>query len=88
MLNKDQVVDKLMHSDIDILREMCYYSYKDQYGTKGQHLLTYSIPELVSWWLTHYYWDENNQYWNTKIPFDYRNYEDQANEAEYYQQFG
>lgn len=88
MLDKDQVVDKLMHSDIDILREMCYFSYKDQYGTKGQHLLKYTVSQLISWWISHYDWNEKDQVWETIFPFDNYDYSDRANEAEYYHQFG
>ena len=88
MLTKDQVVDKLMHSNVDSLREMCYYAHKDHYGIKGHHLLNYSVPELVSWWISHYDWNENHQYWDTLIPFDNDNYEERSNEVVYYAQFG
>ena len=88
MLTKDQAIDKLVHMNQSNLAELVYYSHKDQYGIKGHHLLNYSVAELVSWWISHYDWDEKNQYWNTLIPFDNDNYEDRSNEVVYYAQFG
>ena len=69
MLTKDQAIDKLVHMNQSNLAELVYYSHKDQYGIKGHHLLDKSVPELVSWYITHYTFNETNQYWETIIPF-------------------
>lgn len=70
ILTKDTAVDKLMHIPQENLAELCYYSHKDQYGIKGIHLLDKSVPELVSWYITHYTFNEQYQCWETIIPFE------------------
>jgi len=70
MLTKDQATDKLVHLGQKDLAELVYYSYKDQYGIKGHHLLSKSVPELVSWYITHYTFNEDIQCWETIIPFE------------------
>ena len=69
MLTKDQAIDKLVHMNQSNLAELVYYSHKDQYGIKGHHLLDNSVPELVSWYISHYTFNETFQYWETIIPF-------------------
>jgi hypothetical protein len=56
----------LYSGDRNTLAETCYYLHKDQYGTKGQHLLRYTSEELVGWLLTHYYFSETDQCWCSK----------------------
>jgi hypothetical protein len=70
MHTKDTAIDGLMHMGKSSLAEICYYAHKDQYGTKGHHLLDKSVPELVSWYITHYFFDENHQCWTPVIPFE------------------
>ena len=70
ILTKDTAVDKLMHSSQVDIAEMCYYMHKDQYGSKGHHLLKKSVPELVSWIINHYSFNEKDQCWETIIPFE------------------
>lgn len=70
MLDKDAAVDRLMSCDQETLAETAYYMYEDQYGSKGRHLLKYTVPEIVSWILSHYEWSYEAQCWETKIPFD------------------
>ena len=70
LLTKDTAIDKMMHMDREYLAEICYYAHKDQYGIKGHHLLDKSVPELVSWYITHYTYNEEGQHWDTIIPFD------------------
>ena len=69
-LTKDQAVDRLVHIPRDDLIELCYYAHKDQYGVKGRHLLDYSVPDLVSWYIVHYDWNEKGQYWESIQPFE------------------
>ena len=69
-LTKDTAVDKLMHiSQVD-LAEMCYYMHKDQYNVKGHHFLNNPVPDLVSWIITHYTYNEQEQCWESIVPFD------------------
>ena len=96
-LTKDQAVDRLMHSDRDSLAERAYYSHKDFYGTKGHHMMNYTKEELVSWILSHFDWNEDQQIWENKVPFEGEDRDDSieddylnelADEQEYYSQFG
>ena len=96
-MTKDQVVDRLMHSDRDSLAESVYYSHKDFYGVKGHHMSSYTKEELVSWLLCHFDWNEEYQHWEKKVPFygeddegcywEHRMEEIEA-EQHYYEQFG
>lgn len=70
VLTKDTAVDRLMHIPQEELAEMCYYMHKDQYGVKGYHLMERSVPDLVSWIITHYSYNEHEHLWETKVPFD------------------
>ncbi len=70
ILTKDQAIDALVHYPQQYLSELCYNAHKDQYGYKGRHLLDKSIPELVSWYITHYTFNEHCQRWETIIPFE------------------
>lgn len=71
MLNADQAVDNLMVAyKLETLRDLVYNCYKDQYGALGYHVMGYEKPELVSWVLNHYYWDEPTQKWTTKFPLN------------------
>ena len=70
MLTKDQAIDKLVHMNQSNLAELVYYSHKDQYGIKGHSLLNKTVPELVSWYISHYTFNENFQCWETIIPFE------------------
>ncbi len=70
ILTKDTAVDRLMHIPQEKLAEMCYYMHKDQHGIKGHHLLEKSVPDLVSWIITHYSFNEKDQSWETIIPFE------------------
>jgi hypothetical protein len=88
MYTKDQIVDRMMHANVDDLRESCYFAHKDQYGIKGHHLLKYTVAQLVSWWISHYEWDEKGQLWTTITPFDNEDYANRVQEADYYAQFG
>jgi hypothetical protein len=69
-VNKDQAINKLMTVPQVVLAEQVYYMHKDQYGAKGHHVMKYSVPELVSWILSHYEWNDEHQIWNTKFPLD------------------
>jgi hypothetical protein len=69
-VNKDQAINKLMTVPQVELAEKVYYMYKDQYGANGHHVMKYSVPELVSWILYHYEWNDEHQIWNTKFPLD------------------
>jgi cob(I)alamin adenosyltransferase len=91
MLTSDQAVDRLMHCTQEDLYDMCYEAHKDQYGTKGKYMHQYTVSELVNWWICHYQWNEQHQYWDTKLPFDNDDdalYETQEDEYNYYRQFG
>ena len=70
MLTKDQAIDKLVHMNQSNLAELVYYAHKDQYGIKGHSLLNKTVPELVSWYISHYTFNENFQCWETIIPFE------------------
>lgn len=69
-MNEAEMLLSLYSSNRDDLAEICYNLHKDQYGTKGYHLTRYSIEELVGWMITHYYFDEKTQCWNSKFPLD------------------
>lgn len=93
MMTKDQVVDHMMRSRYEDLVETVYYSHKDQYGTKGHHLLKASKEELVSWWLSHYTWKYEDQRWETIVSFEVDvpsldEWAEMEEEFEYHQQFG
>ena len=68
---KDEAIDKLMCYGEQDLRELIFDSHKDQYGVSGYHLLDKSVPELVSWYITHYIWNENKQCWESVVPLEY-----------------
>jgi hypothetical protein len=70
MLTKDQAIDKLVHLGQKDLAELVYYAHKDQYGIKDHKHLSKSVPELVSWYITHYTFNETFQCWETIIPFE------------------
>lgn len=90
MLTADQALDHMMHQSQEDLYHMCYEAHKDFYGTKGRHMYQYSVPELVSWWVSHYEWNEADQYWDTKISFEDEEalYASKEDEYDYYRQFG
>jgi hypothetical protein len=69
-MTKDEAVDSLVHSGQANLAETCYELHKDQYGVKGRHLMDKSVPELVSWILTHYEWNSEKSRWESKEPLD------------------
>lgn len=85
MFTKDQAVDRMMHSNVDSLRETCYYAHKDHYGIKGHHMMNYTVAQLVSWWLSHYDWNEERQCWDTTFDDEL---DSRADESDYYAQFG
>lgn len=91
MLSADEAVDRLMHMSRQSLFDICHDAHKDQYGMRGQHFGSYSKAELVNWYISHYKWDEKDQYWDSKIPFDNDDdslYETKEDEYNYYRQFG
>ena len=65
-MNEAEMLMSLYSSDRDALAETCYYLHKDQYGTKGHHLLRYTLEELVGWLITHYRYDVKEQCWMSK----------------------
>lgn len=67
----DQVVDRLMTTDRNSLFELVWDSYKDQYNVRPKHMYNYTQAELVSWFLSHYRWDVDNQCWESIVPFVY-----------------
>ena len=93
MITSDQALDRLMHASRENMFEMCCDAHKDQYGVKGRHFSTYNKLELVNWFVSHYQWDEEGQYWNTIVPFDEEIYNEELysskeDEYDYYRQFG
>ena len=64
----DQALDELMLGEWQDLYESCYAAYKDFYNTRGFHLFGYSYSELANWWVSHFYWNQNHQRWDNKIP--------------------
>jgi hypothetical protein len=70
-MNKDEAISALMHSCKDDMYEIVFSAYKDQYGTRPREMYKLTLPELVSWYISHYRWDEVSQTWETIIPFDY-----------------
>lgn len=60
---KDTAVDKLVHMSHQELYELCYYAFNHQYGYKSTHMARFSRAELVSWYISHYDYDENKQCW-------------------------
>jgi hypothetical protein len=74
MLTKDQAIDKLMHIPKEDLYELCYESHKDQYGISGTHMYQYTVPELVSWYIIHYIWNEQKQCFESAVPFEENQY--------------
>jgi hypothetical protein len=69
-MTRDTAIDRLMHIPQAKLYEICFYGHKDQYGTKGYHMSKYTVPELVSWFILHYNFNEAAQTWETIIPFE------------------
>lgn len=82
MITSDSMVDRLMHIPQEELAEMCCEAHKDQYGFKGRHLLRHTVPELVSWWVINFFWDEVSQEWRK-----YSSLNAAADENEYYGRF-
>lgn len=70
MITTDSMVDRLMHIPQEELAEMCCAAHEDQYGFKGRHLLRHTVPELVSWWVSHYFWNEETQCWESVSPVE------------------
>lgn len=66
---KHTAIDSMMHMPRTDLAELCYEAHKDQYGISGHHLLSKPVPELVSWYISHYTFNEDNQWWESTIPF-------------------
>jgi hypothetical protein len=69
-MNAGEALAKLYTADRDGLYEMVYDAHKDQYGIKGRHMHGYDKEQLINWWIQHYTWNEEGQYWNSRIPFD------------------
>lgn len=69
-MTKDEAIDKLMHYPREDLYQLVYDAYKDQYNVRPRHMSNYTVPELVSWYTSHYAWDEDMQCWETIIPFN------------------
>ena len=83
MLSVHQATDKLMHMKHDELHQLVHDSYKDQYNCRPKRLSEYSVPELVSWYISHYKWNESDQMWESVVPF----YSSIESEVDYYNQF-
>lgn len=69
-LTQDEVIDRMVHMSRDDLYEIVYGAYKDQYGTRPTHMSDWSVPDLVSWYIIHYEWNEQHQMWESAIPFE------------------
>ena len=90
MMTKQNVADVLMHTSRDVLYQIVYDAYKDQYNVHPCHMYNCTVAELASWYLSHYHWDEKNQCWESKIPFDNDDdslYASQKDKYNYYRQF-
>jgi hypothetical protein len=70
VLTKDTAVDKLMHIPHQELIDLCQHMYIDQYGYKNSNMTNMSVPELVSWIITHYEFDVDKQALKTIVPFE------------------
>ena len=66
---KDTAVDRLVHNSHQKMYELCFFAHKDQYGYKGHHMATRTRAELVSWYISHYDFNEKTQRWFSKQPF-------------------
>jgi hypothetical protein len=69
-MNAGEALAKLYTADRDGLYEMVYDAHKDQYGVKGRHMHDADKEQLINWWIQHYTWNEEGQYWDSRIPFD------------------
>jgi hypothetical protein len=76
MLTSEQACAKLMGSSRDELFSIVYDSYKDQYNTRPRHMYNYTVAELTYWYLNHYRWNVEEQFWESKVPFTQENYFD------------
>ncbi len=71
VLTADQAVDRLMHCSQTDLYESVQEMHKDVYGTCGRHMFSYTVPELVNWWISHYDFNVAMQCWTPPTPFEY-----------------
>jgi hypothetical protein len=70
-MSADEAADRLMCMSHDDLREIVWDAYKDQYNVRPRHMSNYTHAELVSWYLSHYDWNEGEQFWQSIVPFVY-----------------
>lgn len=70
-MSADEAVDHLMHLTREDLSEIVWDAYKDQYNVRPRHMSNYTHSELVSWYLSHYEWNEGEQFWQSIVPFVY-----------------
>jgi hypothetical protein len=70
-LTKDQAVDRLMHLPHADLYESVSDMHKDIHGTRGRYMHSYTVPELVNWWISYYDWNGLIQCWEPIGGFDY-----------------
>jgi hypothetical protein len=62
--HKDEAVDQLMATPKEILASTVQFMHQNVYGTEGAaNIMAFSVPELVSWVLSHYEWDFKEQAW-------------------------
>lgn len=67
MKTKDQAVDCLMHARKSFLAGWVYTGYEVLYDRYPEtEFYSWSIPELVSWIISHYDFDEKHQGWKIK----------------------
>lgn len=69
-MNASEALARLQSADQNSLFEMCFEAHKDQYNVKGRHMSAYTKQELINWWEAHYYWNEEKQYWASRVDFD------------------
>lgn len=65
-LTKDTAVDKMMYCDRVSLRKLVQDEYQKIYGFRNLSFYKLTVPELVSWILYHYDFDETSQEWVLK----------------------
>jgi len=67
------VQEILRSNSRSVLYELCQDSFKDLYGIPSQHMVNYTVDQLVDWWLGVYEWNAVEQCWdwNERILADF-----------------
>ena len=90
---RDTAVDAMMHLKKETLQSLIGSASRELYGHVPSAIDFMTVPELVSWWIWHYEFNETSQEWELCEQDRFWKYDafklsEAADEAEYYRSFG